>query len=110
MKEFVLPIGQRHGHRTIVTLDSRHDVGVRVYVSRGQAQAVVDGLICQGIEPLPRKKSVERPSEGKPAAVACPRCGGLRVELRWFTGGQVYIISCGDCEAAGERRIHEGDS
>ncbi len=85
-------------------------------LTREQAQSVVDSLVGQGIAPdifgpnaqeiclLPTGRILRAPTEKKPAAVTCPRCGGLRVELRWFAGDQVRIVGCSDC---GEKKARE---
>lgn len=43
------------------------------------------------------------PTPEHTALVQCPRCGGKRVELRWFAGDQVRIVGCRDCIEKRER-------
>ena len=86
-----------------------------ITLNREQAQQLADSLASQGVgvslgipdnRPLwDARAAMDRPSPGRPIAVQCPRCGGMRVRLEWSTyDQQVYITQCLDCE---ERRARE---
>ena len=99
---------------------NNEEMEIQLGFTREQAQAVVDSLVGQGIAPdifgaseeeiylLPEGRVLRAPTEKKPAPVRCPRCGGLRVELRCpgqrFAGFEVRIVGCSDCR---EREARE---
>ena len=67
------------------------------FLNREQAQQVSDSLASQGVG-VSLGRPDNRPSPSWPIAVQCPWYGGMRVELQWFAGEQVYITRCLDCE------------